>query len=309
MSIPHYMREFDLLVLGELLVEMSCSDTLLNSDSFIKSIGGDCTYTAITSALLGSKVRYVSAMGRDPFHSMIRNTLHEYKINTDLLVSTAGYNGIYFIDNAEGFDVREYLYHRSGDAVKSTDPSILDDNLIGNSKIVYSSSEFQSLSKSCRQTVFKAFYSAHTHDSMVAYDPNLRLQRWSLDEAREAVWSILPFVDVMLPSAPEESKALFGYERAIDIIGFLWDRGVNVVAVKTGKMGCTIGYDGKIEEFSIPEPSLPVKYLTHIGSVFNGALLSSIAFGQDPFTAAQEAVKTATNKGMQGNGIRSIVVD
>ncbi len=305
MSTPFFVREHDLTVLGELFVEFSTDGAINQSESFHQNIGGGETYTAITASRLGSKVRYISTMGRDPFHSHIREKLHDEKINTDHLISTTGYNGIYFINDQDN-DFREYLYHRPGSAATETKKSMIDDQLIKDTKIIYSTSEFQAVSKTARQTVFKAFESAHTHETMVAYDPNIRLHRNSLEDAKEAIWSIFPFVDVMLPSAPQESKALFGYERPVDVIGFLWDRGVHIVAVKNGPNGCMVGYDGKIEEFTIPSPEKPVQYLPLIGSVFNGAFLHSIANGYDPFTAGELAVEIATEKGMSGLGVGHI---
>jgi 2-dehydro-3-deoxygluconokinase len=305
MSNPFFTREQDIIVLGELFVEMIADGSIEDAKEFKQGVGGTETYTAVTASRLGSKVQYISNIARDPFHANIRKVLEEEKINCDHLVSTTGYNGMYYLNNSDN-ESREYLFHRPGTAVSKISSDIIDDKLIGDCKIVFSSSEFQSVSKNCRQTLFNAFYSAHTHNTTVAYDPNLRLNRWSLDDAREAVWSILPFVDVMLPSAPGESKALFGYERPIDIIGFLWDRDVNIVAVKNGENGCLIGYNGKIEEFTIPEPPKPVKYLPLIGAVFNGAFLSSMAAGNDPFVAGEFAVNMAAEKGMSGNGIENI---
>ncbi len=185
-------------------------------------------------------------------------------------------------------------------------PSMIYDNLLQNSKIVYASSELQSVSKPARHAVFKAFHSAHINDVMVAYDPNLRLQRWSLDDAKESLWGVLPLLDVIFPSAPDESKALFGYERPLDVIGFLWDRGVSIVAVKNGQNGCMVGYDGKIEEFAVPDLAKPVSYQGLIGSAFNGGFLHSIARGNDPFSAAEYALRIASIKGMTGNGINSL---
>ena len=137
---------------------------------------------------------------------------------------------------------------------------------------------------------------------MVAYDPNLRLQRWSLDEAKENLWSVLPLVNVIFPSAPDESKALFGYERPVDVIGFLWDRGVRIVVVKTGADGCVVGYDGKVEEFRQAATTEPVRSVTHIGSTFIGGFLHCIA-GIDAFSASQFANSAALYKGVKGGGI------
>ncbi len=300
-----FFRDFDLLILGEIFAEFSSEGALANSSEFAQNMGGADIFTAVTAARQGSKTGLISAIARDPFAKMLRQQLSEESINTDYVISASGYNGIYFTNDEES-DKREYLYNRPGSVLDSFSASMIDDSLIESTRIVYSSSEFQAVSKSCRQAVFKAFYSAHTNDTMVAYDPNLRASRNSIEDTQEAVWSILPFVDVMLPSAPEETKALFGYERPVDVIGFLWDRGVHVVAVKNGANGCMVGYDGKLEEFTVPELNNNAKSLSLIGSTFNGAFLSSIAAGHDPFTAGKLAVEISSAKGCAGSGYNSI---
>ncbi|ERP32160.1 PfkB family carbohydrate kinase [Chitinivibrio alkaliphilus] len=308
MSKPAHLREYDLTILGELFVEFLAEDApLADARTFSRSIGGDATYTAVTAARQLAKVQYLSAIGRDPYHALIRSSLKDENINTDLLISVFGNNGINLIDTGvESEDLREYQFNRPGTAAKEITPSLIDKSIITNSRIVYGSGEFQAISKECRQTLFKAFYTGHTNECMVAYDPNLRLHRWSLEDAREALWSILPFVDVLLPSAPQETKALFGYERPVDVIGFLWDRGVNVVVVKNGPAGCMVGYNGKIEEYTCPPTQEKFTAFVHIGSVFNGAFLSSIAKGYDPFHAARDAMQITYEKGASGNGIPHI---
>ncbi len=300
-----FYRDFDLLILGELFTEFTSSGSITESNCFVQNMGGSDIYTAVAAARQGAKTGLLSAIARDPFAKRIREQLAEESINTDYVISSGGYNGIYFV-NDESNDKREYLYNRPGNALHGFSATQIDDSLIASTKIIYSSSEFQSISKGCRQAVFKAFYSAHTNDSMVAYDPNLRLHRQSIEETQEAVWSILPFVDVMLPSAPGETKALFGYERPVDVIGFLFDRGINVVAVKNGENGCMIGYDGRFETFTPSVLDTPVISEALIGSVFNGVFLHAIAAGYDAFSAGEMAVNAASEKGRNGLGYTAI---
>jgi 2-dehydro-3-deoxygluconokinase len=302
---PAYIRDFDLLVIGETFVEMRCEGDVAGSGSYEKAIGGADIVTAVTAARLGSAVSLVSAIACDPFHSFTREALLAQGINIDHAITCQGYNGLY-LTSPRNSDEREYLFHRPGSAAHSITPALIYDDLIENSKIVYASSELQSVSKAARHAVFKAFNIAHLKDIMVAYDPNLRLRLWSLDDAKECLWSVLPLVDVMLPSSPDESKALFGYERPLDVIGFLWDRGVSIVAVKTGDKGCLVGYQGKIEEFPMVAGKEQVSDFTLIGSAFNGGFLHSIARGFDPFTAAQFANNVALFKGIKGGTVSSL---
>ncbi len=302
---PHHIRDYDILVLGETYIEFQTDGNIAHADTYTKDIGGADVYVGVTAAKLGSGVSFISAIARDPFHTMIRDRLLSYGINIDHVSTSDGYNGLYFLSSRKP-DEREYLFHHPGSAAQHISPSMIYDNLLQNSKIVYASSELQSISKPARHAVFKAFHSAHINDVMVAYDPNLRLQRWSLDDAKESLWGVLPLLDVILPSAPDESKALFGYERPLDVIGFLWDRGVSIVVVKHGQHGCMIGYDGKIEELAVPNTNKPITYQGLIGSAFNGGFLHSIARGNDPFSAAEFALKIASFKGMTGNGVSSL---
>ncbi|MBD3347328.1 MAG: hypothetical protein GF401_19910 [Chitinivibrionales bacterium] len=300
-------RDIDLLVIGEAFVEFRSEREIIHSTEFQKDIGGADIYVASTAAKLGSTVSLISAVGRDPFHSFLRDRILSQGVNIDHVITCNGYNGIYFC-NSRSQDQREYLYHRPGNASEHLSPAMVYDDLVDNSKIVYASSELQSISKAARHTVFKAFHYAHRNDIMVAYDPNLRLQRWSLDDAKEGLWSVLPLIDVIFPSAPDETKALFGYERPLDVIGFLWDRGVSIVVVKNGPQGCMIGYDGKVEEYPQPDAGSSIKDLTLIGSFFNGGFLHRIARGDDPFIAAEFANKVALAKAQKSGGICSVTL-
>jgi 2-dehydro-3-deoxygluconokinase len=302
---PFHIRDYDLLVIGECFMEFRCEGDVALAKEYVKDIGGADIVVAATAARLGSGVSFVSSVARDPFHGFIRERLLSQGINIDHVVTTQGYNGIYFTSPRYP-EQREYLVHRPGSAAEHMVPSMIYDDLIENSKIVYASSEMQSISRAARHSVFKAFHLAHSNDIMVAYDPNLRLHRWTLDDAKESLWSVLPLVDVIFPSSPDESKALFGYERPLDVIGFLWDRGVSIVVVKMGPEGCMVGYDGKIEEVHQRQVPDQIKDVTLIGSSFSGGFLHCIARGHDPFTAAEFANSVALYKGLQGGGIDAL---
>lgn len=299
------IRDYDILVIGECFVEFRCDGDVCRESSYEKDIGGADTVVAATAARLGSGVSMVSSIARDPFHSMIRERLTAQGINIDHIVTSPGYNGLYFTSSRSP-ELREYLIHHNGNATQQISPSLIYEDLIENCKIVYSSSELQSVSRAARHAVFKSFHLAHSNDIMVAYDPNLRLQRWSLEDAKESLWSVLPLIDVIFPSSPDEAKALFGYERPLDVIGFLWDRGISIVVVKTGVNGCLVGYDGKIEECPQESTDDSSPCVNLIGSAFCGGFLHSIARGFDPFSAARFANSVAMYKSIKGGGINAL---
>jgi len=302
---PLNIPDYDLLVVGETYVEFRTRGEIDIADRYDRDIGGSDIAVAATAAKLGSPVCLVSAIGRDPFHNFIRERIVAQGINVDHVITVHGYNGMYFCSDRHP-EEREYLFHRPGTAAQNITPSLIYDDLIDNCKIVYASSELQSVSKAARHAVFKTLHYAHSNDIVVAYDPILRLQRWNLDDAKESLWGVLPLLDVILPSAPEETKALFGYERPLDVIGFLWDRNVSIVVVKAGANGCMVGYDGKVEEFKQPDTGDRFINNTLIGSAFNGGFLHAIARGDNPFDAARFANQVALRKGLNPGGIAAL---
>ncbi|MCL2183391.1 MAG: sugar kinase [Chitinispirillia bacterium] len=301
-----YNRDCDLLVIGETMVEFSCSGDVLESDSYKKDIGGADVVVAATAARLGSRVQLVSSVARDPFHGFIRGRLTEQNIDISHVVTCQGYNGIYFTSE-DSPDLREYLVHHPGTANRQIVPSLLYDELIEKCKIVYTSSELQSVSRQTRNTVFKAIHFAHQNHIMVAYDPNIRLMRWTLEDALESLWSVLGLIDVIFISSPEESMALLGYKHPFEVIGFLRDRGVGTVVVKMGAGGCMVGCDEGLRQFPLPEDgAAKFKDPILVGSAFNGGFLHCIARGYDSFRAAEMANSVALYKGIKGGGIDSL---
>ncbi|GBU22298.1 2-dehydro-3-deoxygluconate kinase [Fibrobacteres bacterium R8-0-B4] len=309
MPISVHDKEYDLLVIGESMVELACEGDIVNAGSFKMDIGGADLVVAAAAARLGSKVRLISAIAHDQFHSFIRERLTAQKIDISLVTTCQqSYNGLYFTSTKYP-QYREYLIHHPGTASKHIIPTLVNTEYLDNSKIVYASSELQSVSPQTERTIFNAFLFAHTNKIMVAYDPNLRLARWSLDDARMKMWNLLTLVDVFFVSWPEESKALFGFERALDVIGFLLNRNVGIVVVKMGADGCMVGTDRNIKTF--PQPicdggSSPFKTPALAGSAFNGAFLNCVVNGYDPFAAAEFANSVALFKGAKGWGIDSL---
>ena len=285
------VRGRDIIVLGECFVEFAIED---NHNMRCQGLGGDCLTTAAAAARLGSKVDLISTIGMDPFGDFIRSGCSKENINLSYTTAVEGYNGVYGTLRND-FEGREFAFYRSGSAAKHITSKQVHEEHIKSSKIVHSSSITQSISPATRKSVFKAFELCHINGGMVSYDPNLRLRLWSLEDAKEAMWSVMPFIDVIFPSSPDESKALFGYERPIDVIGFLWDHGINVVVAKNGENGCMVGYDGKIEEVA-GEPVDGIKSFASIGSAFCGGFLYGVACGLDPFTSARIATHAASVK-------------
>jgi len=282
----------DIISLGECMVELFSEESIARAGSFRKAVGGDALNTLVAAARLGASTGFVTRVGDDPFAPYLLETWRAEGIDVSHARLVEGFNAVYFISLLPGGE-REFTYYRSGSAASTMTPADLDAAYIGGARALHVSGISQGISLSCRETVLAAVRLAREGGVVVSYDPNLRRKLWpSLDEARAAMQEVLPFVDIVFPSAPEEMTDLLDVRSVEEGIERLWQAGVGTVAVKLGGDGCLLGHDGRL--VTIP-PFVPeaVVDTTGAGDAFDGAFLHGVVSGLSSEEAARLAVVCA----------------
>jgi len=282
----------DIISLGECMVELFSQEPIARAASFHKAFGGDTLNTLVASARLGASTGYITCVGDDPFAPFLLEGWRAEGIDVSHARLVEGFNAVYFISLLAGGE-REFTYYRSGSAASTMTPADLDAAYIGQARVLHVSGISQAISPSCRETVLAAVRLARERGVLVSYDPNLRRKLWpSLDDARAAMQEVLPFADIVLPSAPEEMTDLLDVQTTEEGIERLWAAGVSTAAVKLGAKGCLLGHDGRV--VAIP-PFVPeaVVDATGAGDAFDGAFLHGLVSGLSPEEAARLAVVCA----------------
>jgi len=278
-----------IISLGECMVELLSDEPIARAGSFHKAYGGDTLNTLVAAARLGASTGYVTRVGDDPFASFLLDGWRAEGIDLSHARLVEGFNGLYFISLLPGGE-REFTYYRRGSAAGSMTPADLDPEYIGGAGVLHVSGISQAISTSCRETVLGAVRLARERGVLVSYDPNLRRKLWaSLAEARAAMQEILPFTDIVLPSAPQEMAELLKVRTPEEGVQRLWAAGVGTVAVKLGENGCLLGYDGRLVAIPpfVPDPIVDT---TGAGDAFDGAFLHGLVSGLPPEEAARLAV-------------------
>lgn len=282
---PPRQPQRDIVALGESLVEFFADQPMAITPVFAKAIGGDTFNMVCGAARIGARTGYVTRVGQDPFADFLLGGWQAAGVDTSRAPVVEGFNGVYFISNF-GDGQREFTYYRAGSAASQITPADLDPAYIGDCHFFFTSAISQAISPSARQTVQAAMTMARAGGARVAFDTNLRVKLWSLSEARAALEEILPLVDVILPSAPEESEALLGLSDPRAVIDYFWKKGVALVAVKCGADGCVIGHDGQITTLPACRVN-PVVDTTGAGDAFDAAFLTGLATGRTVFEAGR----------------------
>jgi 2-dehydro-3-deoxygluconokinase len=277
--------------MGESLVEFFADEPMATAPAFTKAVGGDTFNMCCAAARIGGRSGYVTRVGDDPFADYLLGTWRGAGVDTSRAPVVEGFNGVYFISNF-GDGQREFTYYRAGSAPSRITPDDLDPAYIGGGRFFFVSGISQAISPSARRTVRAAVEMAKAGGARVAFDTNLRVKLWSLAEARAALDEVLPFVDVILPSAPEESEALLGLTDPEAVVEHFWRRGVPTVAVKCGPDGCVVGADGALARVPAYRVN-PVVDTTGAGDAFDAAFLVGLARGRDPVAAARMGVVLA----------------
>jgi 2-dehydro-3-deoxygluconokinase len=289
----------DIVSIGECMVEFFCEGDLSDATTFTKTFGGDTMNLLVAASRLGARTGYITRVGQDPFAPFLLRSWQKEGIDTSRVKLVEGFNGLYFISTLPGGE-RAFTYYRKGSAASTLEPSDLDPTYIASAKILHLSGITQALSPSCRATALEAAKVAKASGRIVSYDPNFRPRLWSVEEARRGLAELLPYIDVILPSAPEEVTHLLGASSPKEAIEALWAQGVQMVLVKLGPEGCLVGAGGTMTHVPAYSPESVVDS-TGAGDAFDGAFLYGMLQGYSPLQAARLGAITAGLK-LRGRG-------
>lgn len=208
--------------------------------------GGAETNTAVALIRLGHTAGWISKLGEDEFGYRILNQIRGEGVDvSQVQMADDAMTGIFFrqrLDNGES----KNFYYRKGSAASTMTPEILKEDYIKTSKIMHITGITPAISESAAKTVERAMQTAKENGILVAFDPNLRLKVWTLEDAGKTIDRLMRYVDIALPGL-EEGSLLYGTSDPDKIAGIIQGYGVKTVIVKIGAEGC-IGYeDGKRE--------------------------------------------------------------
>lgn len=277
-------RRFDLVGLGECMVEFNATEPLVRAERFSKAYGGDVLNALVAAARQGARTAFASRVGDDPFGPGLRAAWQEEGIDTGHAPLVPGENGVYFI-SLDAHGERSFTYRRAGSAASHLSPADIDEAFIASARCILLSGITQAISPGARAATLAAARCAREHGVLVAYDPNYRPRLWGDEEAaRAACAELLPFVDILVPSLPADAAILPGAPHEL----------VGHAVVKHGEEGCEVWLRG--QRTAVPAIAAEVVDTTGAGDAWNGAYLAAVLRGTAPADAAALANRVAAAK-------------
>ncbi|WP_460690147.1 PfkB family carbohydrate kinase [Nesterenkonia suensis] len=288
-------EHFDVVVLGEVLVEVATEAAFDDGVEARLGISGDALNVAAAAAAAGARVGLISALGEDELGHAARRRIDGLGISTELLLQRPGPQGVYFVhSDPEGN--REFSYARSHSVGSTLAPEDLDPDVLRDAGAVIASGITGALSESAAQAVVVAAESARRF----VYDPNHRPRLSSLEDARRRLLRLAPLSWLVTPSSPEETSRLLDAGSPDEAATALTAMGASNVAVTCGADGIHLQHDGETRWV----PSVPAPHVidqTGAGDAFLGATTARAVLG-DPLPDAVRWGAAAASLVVGGRG-------
>jgi 2-dehydro-3-deoxygluconokinase len=279
---------FDIVALGEPMVEFNQTGER-DGRLYLQGFGGDTSNFAIAAARQGARVAYASALGDDPYGTMLRALWDREQVDHSAVATDAqAFTAIYFVTH----DVRGHHFHffRAGSAASRMTAADLPLATIRRAKVLHLSGISLAISPSACDTGFSAMAAAREAGVAVSFDTNLRLKLWSLDRAREVITAALRACDIALPSI-DDMAALNGLTEPDAVVDHCLALGAKTVALKLGAAGALVATPHERHRIA-PHPCRSVD-ATGAGDTFGGAFVARLIAGDALHDAGRYAAVAA----------------
>ena len=182
-----------ILALGELLIDLIPGrDGMRMEDEgpVIKTASGSAGIFACAAALLGGNSGFIGKVGRDSLSRMATHTLHQQGVDISHLVQAEeGQLGLAFLEYLP--DGRNYQYYRKNSVGSTLCAADLDEEYIASAFAIHFPGMLLELTSEMRSACQRAVEIARAHGVLVSFDPNIRRELTSNEEARERMlWAV-----------------------------------------------------------------------------------------------------------------------
>ena len=286
-------QQFDVVVMGEILVEVATDQAFGHGVPAQLGISGDALNVAAAAAAAGARVGLLAVLTDDDLGRAIAARIVELGVSPELLKFRPGQQGVYLV-HCDPDGQREFSYARSGSVGSTLGPDDVDPAVFSAAGGVVAGGIACAISTTARAAVVKAASVAQRF----VFDPNFRARLTSVEDAAAALLQLAPGAFLVTPSFPGETGALLGTSTPAEAAARLRSLGARNVAVTCGAEGIQLdgeGRDGAAESAwidSIPAPAVVDQ--TGAGDAFVGTLTARMILGDGLAEAARYGAAAAS---------------
>lgn len=276
--------DFDVVVIGEVLIELSTTEALAEGAVTRLSFSGDALNSAAAAAAAGARTALLTRVADDELGAQMLAYLRRLGVTTDLVRTVPGQHGVYF-SQIDPTGCREFVYVRRGSAASQLTSDDVRAARLDRARVVLTSGITSALSPTAAEAVRTAARTARCF----IYDPNHRPRLADPQQAGQLLMDIAAHAALVTPSYPTETVALLGVSDPQDAIALLRKAGARAVAITRGPDGVLVDDGGTVHDLpAVPAPRVVDQ--TGAGDCLVGTIAARLALG-DPL---HDAVRLAT---------------
>lgn len=270
---------FDVLAIGEILVELSSTQPLGLSRHFDLSFSGDTLNAAAAAAAAGARVGMVACVGDDEFGRSLLSYLEALGIDSSTVRMVDRPNGTYFTA-ADPAGARQFIYSRRESAGTLLSVDDIDISTARSTTALIVSGVTCAISATAAAAAERAAREVNSAGGVVVYDPNYRSKLSSPLEAKRSFELLAPYTYLATPSCPSDSVALFGLADPIEVGAVVRAAGADLSLATLGDQGALLDDGRDLVRFAAASPPSLVD-ATGCGDVLVGTLTARLALGDD----------------------------
>ncbi|MCR8743832.1 sugar kinase [Romboutsia lituseburensis] len=278
----------NILGFGEIMLRLTPSNNqkIMQVNSFDATYGGGEANVVCSLANFGHKTKYVTKVPNNSLGDKVIRDLKSYNVDTSDILQGDGRLGIYFLEIGHGLRSTEVIYDRKYSSISMTNKNEFDiEKMLEDVKLVHLSGITPALSKELYDLTIDIAKFAKKTDILVSLDSNYRAKLWSLENAKEFLEEILPYVDIaflgnldMTNILKYESKKI-GYEESLkDLYEKLFKKYPNLKYAACTKRSVNSINNNSLKGYLFDKENL------HVSNEYNFDILDRVG-GGDAYTA------------------------
>ncbi|MBK0348033.1 sugar kinase [Aerococcaceae bacterium zg-ZJ1578] len=200
------------LTFGEMMLRLKTpnNERILQAQSFEASYGGAEANVAISLAVLGNEVAYLSKFPRNLLGTAAENTLKKYGVDTSKLLKGEGRLGTYYFEKGASVRSTNVIYDRKGSVLEQAKADEFDwKTIFADVDYFYLSGITPAISKEMQKACLAACLYCKEQNIPIALDLNYRSKMWSTQEAQEVISTIMQYVTICM-AHDEDFEATLG---------------------------------------------------------------------------------------------------
>lgn len=200
------------LSFGEMMLRLKppANERILQTNTFEGTYGGAEANVAVSLALLGNDVSYLSKFPNNLLGESAIATLRKYGVDTKKIIKGDGRLGIYFFEKGASVRSTNVVYDRAYSAFSLAKADEFHwETIFADVSYFYFSGITPAISQELEKTILSACKYCQEHDIPVVCDMNYRGKMWSPEKARKVMSKVMEYVTVCI-AHDEDFEATLG---------------------------------------------------------------------------------------------------